>query len=30
MMLWHHLRQLRLILNDADPGEMHLQFVHTT
>ena len=25
----HRLRQLYLVLNDAFPGEMHLQFVHT-
>jgi hypothetical protein len=30
MMLQHHLRQLRLILNYANPGEMHLQCVRTT
>ncbi|CTQ75562.1 hypothetical protein [Roseibium alexandrii] len=29
MMHEHHQRRVPLILNDANPGEMHLQFVHT-
>ena len=29
MMREHHQRRIPLILNDANPGEMHLQFVHT-
>ncbi|XYK81334.1 MAG: hypothetical protein ROO70_03755 [Labrenzia sp.] len=29
MMHKHHHHQISLILKDANPGEMHLQFAHT-